>query len=553
MFSVPSRTVILATLIVLSVSTSSRILASPQETSDDALQAALAGFQSKIERNDLAGAIADLESVRASRSDAPAQVDAILGALYVEVGRNQEALDLLEALITKNTANPAVFYNAGRAALNVGNVQLADRYLTRAVRSAPSSPAARELGLLRGQLGQIPDSYALLNRWVADHPDDREARLAAAAGAVQLQRPLEAETLLSDLPAQDLGVRLLWGRTLLLKGDPYGAIGYLEPLLEDAPEVMQSDVRGTLVEAYNLIGDSESAVALLDGKNGDDPKMSLSLAIALYRNGNLERAIATLGPHAEGLLAQGTGGSAAVLDRRLRSGIALEYGRFLVGAGRAAEGLPYLELAVSERPDSQTAWQSLGQALAASGDKEGAQRALERFQAMAQSRPDSADAAAEDLSDPTGKVLRDAIESLGTDPERALERIRSEAAIAPQDPRPRLYEARALLLLERSDEALPIAQELAESLQGRGAIEADALYLVGSAQMAQGKVEPAEAALRRALQIVPDHTGVMSDLAVILMSKNQNEEAKGLLRRVLELRPGDPLASQNLGLIEAKG
>ena len=544
---------------VLSIATLVAVLGSTlpvtaQETDldDEALREALATFQTKVANDDVEGAIADLEAVRAGREDAPEQLDAILGALYAEVGRYQDSFRLLSPLADREDANPAVLYNAGRAAMELGDIRSADSYLTRAVRMAPTSPAARQLGLLRGSLGQSADAYALLRQWVAQNPADREARVAAAAGAVQLRRPVEAEALLAELPQQDEGVRFLWGQTLLQKGDPYGAIGFLEGLLVDAPEVMQSDVRGTLAEAYNLIGESAKAVEVLQGRVDDDPKMSLNLAVAQYRSGQLATALETLRPFAERVLNEAT--FRQELGRRTSGNIALEYGRMLLNDGRAEDATLYLEAAVAARPDARTAWQSLGQALAATGDREKAQEALERFQQLASRQPDdTSEMAQQDVDDPTGKVLREAMERLGTEPEAALSQLRAEAAIAPNDPRPRLYEARALLLIGRSAESLDVAQELAASLSGSGPLEADAHYLVGSAHIALDQTEQAEASLRRALTISPEHTGAMSDLAVVLMSKDDNSEAERLLRRVLQLRPNDPVAADNLARLTGEG
>jgi len=175
---------------------------------------------------------------------------------------------------------------------------------------------------------------------------------------------------------------------------------------------------------------------------------------------------------------------------------------------------------------------------------------MQRFKQLTQGQGDDSEAAQQDLDDPTGKVLREAMANLGVDAENSLRRIRAEAAISPRDPRPGLYEARALLFLERPQEALTIARDLSGLLRGKGTLEADALYLVGSAQMAVDQIDEAEASLRQALTISPKHTAAMSDLAVLLMSKNKNDEAARLLKKVLQLVPGDPLAQKNLDILE---
>ncbi|MGB6849945.1 MAG: tetratricopeptide repeat protein, partial [Thermoanaerobaculia bacterium] len=56
--------------------------------------------------------------------------------------------------------------------------------------------------------------------------------------------------------------------------------------------------------------------------------------------------------------------------------------------------------------------------------------------------------------------------------------------------------------------------------------------------------------LRRAIELSPQHTAALNDLAVLLMVRGEREEARTLLERVLVLRPDDPVAAQNLQSLE---
>jgi Flp pilus assembly protein TadD len=75
---------------------------------------------------------------------------------------------------------------------------------------------------------------------------------------------------------------------------------------------------------------------------------------------------------------------------------------------------------------------------------------------------------------------------------------------------------------------------------------ADAQYVRGIVRMAVNNLEGAEADLRGALDLAPAHTAAMSDLAILLISRGDEVEARQLLERLLELRPGDPVATENL-------
>ncbi|MFP3942144.1 MAG: tetratricopeptide repeat protein [Acidobacteriota bacterium] len=501
----------------------------------EALQAAGEG--------DLEGAISRLEELN-QEGDVPPFVPATLGALYVEAEQPERALDVLEPLASGEDADPAALYNAGRAALAVGRIRDAVSYLQRSVERQPGTPAARELGLLQGAVGNYREAYALLRPWVQSHPDDREARRAAALCAIQLQRLPEAEELLSDLSQTEPATGLLWGRLLLLKGEPHAAIGVLQPLLGDAPETVGNDIRHTLAEAYLDVGQSDQAVSVLEDRTGEDPESSLLLAQALYQGGSLERALETLQPFAETVLEAGMDPENPNLQ--LAGDVTREYGRWLLSAGRNEEAVPYLRLATEAEPREKEAWQALGQALAATGDREEAQEALARFQELSQaegSETAQVNRERQDREDPTARELRRARELLSQDrPEAALELLQEERGLNPDDPRPWLLESRVLVVLERPEEALDAAEQAV-----RLAPESpDPYYQRGTVHLAREDFQAAETDLRRALEIAPGHVPALNDLAVLLIVQGERAEAERLLERVLEIRPEDAQARQTL-------
>lgn len=381
-----------------------------EHTYAQATQQALA----HVKAGRLEEAIAVLEPLR-SEPELPPRVLAILGGLYAESGRQAEALEVLEPLCQSEDADPAVLYNAGQAALALGRTEDAEGYLERSVERAPESPAARALGILRSQQKRYVDALILLRPWVRQNLDDTEARLAAAQAALRLERAPDAEELLSDLPQTNPRVRLLWGKLLILQGDPRGAIATLKPLVESAPQDVELDVRRTLADAQAAVGEQETQMSSL------------------------------------------------------------------------------------EREES--------------------------------------------LRDPTGWQIRKGFDLIDAgDAEAALKVARREARLAPEDPRPLLLEASALLRLNRPEEAVAGAEQ-ALALAPENP---DALYLRGTTRMAVRNVEGAEEDLRRTLELAPDHTAAMNDLAVLLMDKGELEEARRLLQRVLERHPDDAVAKANL-------
>ena len=119
----------------------------------------------RFEQADPVGAIALLEGL-AERGAITVVDRALLGVLYLEVGRPQEALHRLGPLADRHEADAAVLYNAGRAAGAVGQTATAESFFERSLALVPLSQAGRELGLLHGHQGRTFEAYRLLRPWV---------------------------------------------------------------------------------------------------------------------------------------------------------------------------------------------------------------------------------------------------------------------------------------------------------------------------------------------------------------------------------------------------
>ena len=500
-----------------------------------------------IDLEDVAASIGRLEAAQASRGLGRI-ASATLGALYVETGQAQLALDILEPITLDDDAPAPVLYNAWRAAALLGQGGKKMRWLQRSTQLEPISPAGRLMGLMMGQQGAYAEALKLLRPWARAYPDDSEVRIAAAAAALQLERVPDAEELLADLPQSNPGVRLLWGKLLMLQGDPFGALATLKALPQDLAPKLDIGRRRTMAEAYTASGQATEAIALLEGRVGDDPGIALQLSHALFQSGNVIQAVAVIEPFAERIMRED-----ANVGGRLEASLVLEYGQLLNTLGRQLDALPYLERSAHLDPQNKLVWQNLGQSLSAAGRREEAREAVTRFQQMTESEvPPVVQQAAvrADNSDPTGRNLREALKKLGSDRAvEALEMARSEAGLAPNDVRPRLVEAQILVAMDLLDEALRAAE---------GAIEirpenADAHYQKGVVHMARDEREQAEAGFRAALALAADHVATLNDLAVLLMLEDRPDEARPLLERVLELNPRDRVAAGNLRQLDSPG
>jgi predicted Zn-dependent protease len=460
----------------------------PQQAFDQARQ--------KYQAGDFKGVVDLLAPLQPDASSPPPLVS-LLGGAYIELGKIPEAQALLDPSAASDTAGPALLFNAARAAFAAKQDDKGETYLERAIAKAPGSLAARALGLRYGRQGKTVEAYKLLKPWADAHPGDGDVRLAAAFCAIELGRGAEAEALLAGLPQENPQVQLLRGRLLLSRGDPHGAIALLTPLASAPPKEIDRDLRWILGDARLEIGEAAAAVAILEGHTGDDPDMALLLAQAYQQTGSPDKVLATLKPFVDRLPDPAAVADVDVARRPAFAAMALEYGRALISAARWPEAVTVLEKATALDASNLPAWQILGQALAGAGRRDEAQKVLAKFQELSKAAP-SRDPATPPTDDPTGYAVSQAARLAVTgEVERALDLLRRERELSPDEPRLLLLEARILLDQKRAAEA----QKAVAGLNG---------------------------------------------LASRLIQQGKKDEARDLLRKILALQPDDPAAKASL-------
>lgn len=498
-----------------------------------------------IEKGDAAGAIRLLEELRAQKQ-ATSPVLGLLGAVYLQEGRAKDALTVLQPLAEAEDADPAVLYNAGRAALAAGQTAVGQRFLERSVAKSPISPASRELGLLLSRQGRVIEAYRQLRPWALNNADDLEARIIAATLALRLERPADAEEILSGLAEKEPAIQLLRAQARIQRGDGKTALAMLQPIEKEHPASVDLEVRRTLAEAHLLAGNPSAALKVLEGHTANHPALILLVAKAQRQAGNGQAAMATLKP----LVDQIPADAKAVGDPRPAAGVATEYGRLLLASGNAQGALPLLEKATRLHPSSREAWEVYADVLTAAGRAQEAaqarQKAKEIADAIATSAPPTAAAAqaaapanAPALSPNMADALR--LMSAG-EHEKALEKIRKEIAADPANHRARVLEVQVLMREHRFADALK-ASEAALKADPQNP---DFVYQRGAVQIALKKLPEAEKDLRQALQMAPRHVAAMNDLAVVMMMQGKPSEAQKLLEQVLAINPNDQNARNSL-------
>lgn len=489
-----------------------------------------------VEKGDAAGTIRILEALRQEKQATPPMLS-LLGAVYLQEKRAKDALDVLRPLADSEETDPALLYNAGRAALALGQTELGQRYLERSVAKMPLSPAGRELGLLLSRQGRIIEAYRLLRPW-ALRDSDLETKMIGATLALRLERPIEAEEILSGLPEKEPAIQLLRAQARIQRGDGKAALALLQPLEKNHPASFDLEVRRSLAEAHLVAGNPAAALQVLQGHTGNHPGLILLVAKAQRQSGNAQAAMATLKP----LVDQIPADAKVVGDPRPAAGVAVEYGRLLLGSGNAAGALPLLEKATRLHPGSREAWEVYSEVLTAAGRTQEAAQAKQKSQEIAAASAAPAPAPTQKAEELTPDLAEAQRLMAAGDAEKALAAARREITANPSSVGGRAMEVQILLRLKRFPEALKAAE---------AAVQADPknpnyIYQRGAVQIALRKLGEAEKDLLKTLEMVPRHTPAMNDLAVVKMLQNKPDEAQKLLEQVLAINPNDKNAKASL-------
>ena len=197
-----------------------------------------------------------------------------------------------------------------------------------------------------------------------------------------------------------------------------------------------------------------------------------------------------------------------------------------------AAAIPALREITARHPRFGEAWEYLGQALAATGQREAALAAFRDGLAQVGTSPALAAGAARALLD-AGR------------PADAVRLLDSQLEGAPESPMLLALRVRALLLADRTREAVASARRLVEIVPG----SADAHYQLGIAHLLAGDRAASERELRRVLELAPRHVRAMNDLAVLLRDEHRVAEAAELLRRALAIDPTQETARRNLSAL----
>jgi tetratricopeptide (TPR) repeat protein len=443
---------------------------------------------------------------------------------------------------------------------------------------------------LQGRAGD--EALAAARSWRATLPESTEALRTQLQILAAMNRAADAAEPLSQLltltpEAQRAGLIASLPRFFGRSADRRALAAMLERVLPPylVPGPVRPVARSVLGSAWLAAGDRAQALALARRAAQDDPDSAAPVLLALE--------LAAREPEAESLVR-------TYLQRPdAGAGVRLAYARLLWEGGRAGPAVEQLGQATRLHPDFAPAFLMLGALELELKHLEAAQAALTRYVELLRrpapppaSSPAPAPAPAADDDDDDAQnpamagaqqawlMLSKVAEQRGdlagaeaylarvNDPERALEVQTRRASLAarrgqvdqaremlrqvpersPGDARAKLMaEAQMLRDLKRWQEA----HEVLEAGARRWPEDSDLLYELSMVAEKLDRLDDMERLLRRVMVLKPDSQHAYNALGYSLADRGLRlPEARDLIRKALDLAPGDPFITDSMGWVE---
>ncbi|MBA4268965.1 MAG: tetratricopeptide repeat protein [Bosea sp. (in: a-proteobacteria)] len=464
--------------------------------------------------------------------------------------RSQDRLDTAESLEGNYLA--AIVAGAGR------DLGAAAVYLREAIKGDPQNNDLLERAFVAFLAdGAMPDAFRAADKLIQRDPSNGLAQLAIGIRALKQKNYQTARNHLQRGGrgrAADITATLLSAWSQLGSGQPTRAIETLERLKGEASYNLFRDYHaGLILDAAGRKADAEKRLKAAY----DSEKTTLRLvdlwARMQARNGDFDGAAATysefdrLLPN-HPIVRDGLAKVAARQTPPRQVGTAQQgaaevlYGLASAGnrQGDEAAALLYLRLAIYLDPNHDLAILTLGDILERARQPEDAVAVYEKMPDSSPLRPNAEIQAGL------------ALENLGR-PEEAVKHLNALIAERPDD----IDALSALGNVYRSrkmfEEAAATYDKAIGKLASPGRANWDLFYFRGIARERIKRWSEAEADLRKALELLPEPLGreralVLNYLGYSLVDQNLKlDEALGMLRRAVELRPRDGYIIDSLG------
>ena len=327
---------------------------------------------------------------------------------------------------------------------------------------------------------------------------------------------------------RDPDARLLLGSILMEAGQRDESIAQLREAVRLLPQ--SAEAHNALGEAFNTFGQGSSARPEFERAVQLDPRHAQAqsnLGEVLLQLGEAKAAV----PHLEQAIRLFGSKPDAAYPRYLRA-------KIYTDERDAAKAASELERAVELRPDFAEAWSDLGNARKTQSDDDGALAAFRRAVALAADDPVAQYRLGAQLLD--GGAAHESVEHLDAavrlDPKNqsALNALQRALRQDGQIERANAIKAKLAELLRERDQA-DQKMVTAFEMNNRGA----ELEKAGDLRGALDKY-------RAALELLPEHVGIRTNVAAALLKLGNWQEGITQMREALRRDPGNPKLQQAL-------
>jgi len=288
-------------------------------------------------------------------------------------GRVLESIEQFKQIVRSDPGNGPAYFYLSTVYTQMGEVEIAERYLRRAMELNPKQSAHYlQLGLIRFRQKQWRPALELFQEALTLGPGSTAAAIWRSIGDVQVElfdrdAALQAYETSLRLQPQDAATRLALGRFYLYRSDSHRSIEHLQAALEIDPA--QRAAYSVLGRAYRQSGDLSQAIAVLRkavDTDSTDQDSRYALGQALLAAGREGEGRQELDKY-ESVQQQVATANAKYKDGQAR-----------LDAGRPAEAEPLLREAIRLAPLYGPALYSLGVLLLDRGSARNAEEFLKR-------------------------------------------------------------------------------------------------------------------------------------------------------------------------------
>jgi len=482
----------------------------------------------------------------------------------------------------------------GEIELREGDAGEAYQIILDAARRSPDDTLFRRATDIAVQARAGDQALQAVRAWRQSMPESLEALRYQIQLLIVLNRvgdtlePLQALLRLTPAP-QRLALITSLPRSYARATDRAASATLIEQALQGSLDVPATRVaaRVAIGRAWLASGDTAKALAQAQRAHELDPPNEAPAALALEFPGT---------PNPQSSSTTTANAAEAIVQDHLKvkpdsNGVRLLYVRSLLNSQRYADAAPQLETLTRNAPDMAQAWLTLGALHLQLREPVPATAALQKYIALVQAqgatpKPESSDDE-DDLPQTQDDALARGWLLLSQAADQQGDLRAAEAWLAKIDSPQRVLEvqarrasllaregkvAQARELIRRVPEKTPAdarAKLMAEAQVMRDAKQwgeaakvlttanqkypddVDLLYEQSMMYEKLNKLDDMEKLLRRVIELKPDHQHAYNALGYSLAERNVRlPEARGLIRKALELSPGEPSITDSLGWVE---